>query len=125
MSTTLDAGVASLLSDLDARGLLASTLLVCMGEFGLTPKINVRAGRDHWPRAWSAMLAGGGLGRGQVVGRTSSDGMEVDESPVSVPDLTATILQTVGVDPRKQYASNVGRPIRAADPAAKPIGALL
>lgn len=125
LSKTLDAGWATLLSELQARGLLDSTVIVWMGEFGRTPQINANAGRDHFPNAWSTVLAGGGMRTGQVIGRTSDDGMKVDDRPVSVPDLLATVFSALGVDPMKQNISNVGRPIRLVDPAAKPIQELV
>jgi hypothetical protein len=117
----LDPGWATLISDLKDRGLLGSTLIVWMGEFGRTPKINNNGGRDHFPNAWSAVLSGGGLKSGQVVGRTTPDGEKVDERPVTIPDLIATICKALGLDPLKQNISNVGRPIRLADPDANPI----
>ena len=122
---TLDAAFAALLADLKDRGLLDSTLVVCQGEFGRTPKINEGKGRDLWPSSWAVALAGGGIKTGLAVGKTSADGTSVEERPVSVPDLIATVAKAVGIDPMKQNMSNVGRPIRVADPAAKPIGELL
>jgi uncharacterized protein (DUF1501 family) len=92
-----------------------------MGEFGRTPKINTRGGRDHFPGAWTTVLAGGGVKGGQAVGRTSADGATVEERPVSVPDFIATICLALGIDPRTHNVSNVGRPIRITDPDAKPI----
>ncbi|MGD9723339.1 MAG: DUF1501 domain-containing protein [Pirellulales bacterium] len=118
---TLDPAWATLMSELKSRGLLESTLIVWMGEFGRTPKINDNKGRDHYPNAFSAVLAGGGIRTGQVVGRTSDDGMTVADRPVTVPDLLATVFRALGVDPLKQNLSNVARPIRLVDPAAKPI----
>src|SRR5207302_2593820 len=86
LSAVLDQSWSTLLDDLEERGLLESTLIVWMGEFGRTPKIVAeRKGRDHWANAWSTVLAGGGIRGGQVVGRTSADGMAVEERPVSVP----------------------------------------
>ena len=96
-----------------------------MGEFGRTPKINGNEGRDHWPNAWSTVLAGGGIKGGQVIGKTSADGMTVEDRPVSVPDFLATVCHALGVDPKKQNMSNVGRPIRIVEPSAKPIMELL
>jgi uncharacterized protein (DUF1501 family) len=96
-----------------------------MGEFGRTPKINGTAGRDHWPHSWSTVLAGGGIKGGQAVGKTSADGTVVEERPVSVPDLIATVCTAVGIDPMKQNISNVSRPIRIADPTAKVIAEVL
>ncbi len=121
----LDPAWATLMQDLKDRGLLDSTLIVWMGEFGRTPKINPEAGRDHFPNAWSTVLGGGGIKGGQVVGKTSPDGMTVAERPVTVPDFVATVCKALGVDPRKQNMSNVGRPIRLADPAGKPIQEVL
>jgi len=125
LSTTLDVAAGALLDDLRRRGLLDSTLVVCMGEFGRTPKINAGGGRDHWPHAWSAALAGGGVRGGHVVGATNDAGTEVVADPVSVPDLLATICRLVGIDYTKQNDSNVGRPIRIADPAAKAVDGLI
>jgi uncharacterized protein (DUF1501 family) len=116
----LDPGWATLITDLKDRGLLESTVIVWMGEFGRTPKINQNQGRDHFPAAWTTVLSGGIRG-GQVIGRTSPDGGSVEERPVSHADLMATICLTLGLDPMRQNISNVGRPIRLADPAAKPI----
>ncbi len=121
----LDPAWSTLLTDLKSRGLLESTLVVWMGEFGRTPIINSNAGRDHFPVAWSTVLSGGGIRGGQVIGQTSEDGMTVKEKPVTTADLLATICQAVGVDHLKQNVSNVGRPIRLADPDAKPIKELL
>jgi hypothetical protein len=122
---TLDTAFAALLSDLQERGLLDTTLVVCQGEFGRTPKININTGRDHWPKSWAVALAGGGIKTGQVIGQTSDDGLSVTDKPVSAPDLIATVAKAVGIDPQKQNLSNVGRPIRVANPDAKPIEGLL
>jgi hypothetical protein len=122
---TLDPAWATLLEDLSARGLLDTTLVVWMGEFGRTPKINDNKGRDHYPAAWSTALCGGGLAGGQVVGKTSDDGMTVADRPVQVGDFLATACLALGIDPLKQNASNVGRPIRIADPEAKPLREVL
>ena len=122
---TLDPAWSTLLDDLRSRGLLEETLVVCMGEFGRTPGINPRQGRDHYPQAWSVVLSGGGIRGGSVVGRTGLDGMLVEDRPTSVPDLLATILLALGLDPKKQNMSNVNRPIRLADPDAKPLSEIL
>lgn len=121
----LDPAWSTLLDDLRSRGLLEKTLVVCMGEFGRTPGINPQQGRDHYPHAWSVVLSGGGIRGGSVVGQTSNDGMSVENRPTSVPDLLATILLALGLDPRKQNMSNVNRPIRLADPDAKPVSEIL
>jgi hypothetical protein len=121
LSETLDAGFATLGADLADRGLLSSTLVVWMGEFGRTPKINANNGRDHFPLAWSTVLMGGGIRGGQAIGKTDPDGMRVAARPVAVGDFLATICASLGIDPTKQNVSNVGRPIRVIDPKASPI----
>ena len=125
LSNLLDSSWATLMDDLKARGLLDSTLIGWAGEFGRTPKINSQNGRDHYPNAWSAVLAGGGIKGGQVIGKTSLDGTEVEERKVSVPDLLATICLALGIDPLKSNQSNVQRPIRIVDKAANPIKEVL
>jgi hypothetical protein len=115
LSAELDAGWASLLSDLSDRGLLESTTIVWMGEFGRTPQINGQAGRDHFPAAWSCVLAGGGIAGGQAFGRTSADGMSVEEDEVGVTDVLATLCAALGVDPLTENTSNTGRPIKIVD----------
>jgi Protein of unknown function (DUF1501) len=117
----LDTAWAALMEDLQQRGLLDTTLIVWMGEFGRTPQINPQRGRDHFPNAWSTVLAGGGIKGGQVIGATSPDGVSIKDRPVSVPDFLATICTALGVDPLKQNMSNVGRPIRIVDKTAQPI----
>jgi hypothetical protein len=121
LSEVLDPAWATLMEDLKTRGLLDSTLIVWMGEFGRTPKINPQGGRDHFPNAWSTVLAGGGVRGGQVVGRTSADGMAVEDRPVAVADFLATVCLALGIDPLKTNTSNVGRPIRIVDKVAQPI----
>lgn len=106
----LDPALATLLEDLDQRGLLSSTLVTCFGEFGRTPRINERTGRDHWAKSWSALVAGGGTLAGQVIGETDADGMEPKERPVSVSDLYASFWHAFGVDPWKEYLAS-DRPI--------------
>ncbi len=125
LSGVLDPGWATLISDLKERGLLDSTLIVWMGEFGRTPKINNSKGRDHFPNAWSTVLSGGGIKGGQFIGKTSADGMQVEDRPVTHADLMATICKALSLDPMKQNMSNVGRPIRLANPEAKPITEVL
>ena len=122
---TLDSAWATLMADLEQRGLLESTVVVWMGEFGRTPVINSRQGRDHYPNAWSVVLGGGGIRGGAVVGKTSKDGLAVEERPVSVPDLLATLCQALGVDHERQNMSNVGRPIRIVDKAGRVVKEVL
>jgi hypothetical protein len=123
LSAELDAGWASLMGDLADRGLLESTTVVWMGEFGRTPQINGAAGRDHFPKAWSCVLGGGGIAGGQAYGRTSADGMTIEENPVEVTDVLATLCQALGVPPETENMSNSGRPIKVVE--GYPIEALL
>ena len=125
LSEVLDPAWSALMDDLRSRGLLDSTLIVWMGEFGRTPKINPQAGRDHFPAAWTTVLAGGGIKGGQVIGDTGPDGMQVKDRPVAVPDFLATVCKGLGVDPMGQNISDIGRPIRIVDPKAKPIQEVL
>jgi hypothetical protein len=122
---TLDPAWATLVADLRERGLLDSTLIVWMGEFGRTPVINPRQGRDHFPAAWSVVLGGGGIRGGQAFGQTGPDGMTAGDRPVGVADLLATICLALGIDPTKQNMSNVARPIRIVDLSAKPVHEVL
>jgi uncharacterized protein (DUF1501 family) len=121
----LDPAWATLLTDLKDRGLLDTTLVAWMGEFGRTPRINPGVGRDHYPNAWSVVLGGGGIKGGQVFGRTSKDGSTVEEKPVRVPDLLATVCKAMGVDPLKQNRSNIGRPIRIVHKDGTPLKEVL
>jgi hypothetical protein len=126
LSDMLDAAWATLMMDLRERGLLESTLIVWMGEFGRTPTINGQNGRDHYNQAFSAVLAGGGIRGAQVIGATNQAGTTVEaDRPTRVPDLLATVYRVLGIDPTRQNMSNVGRPIRIVDGSARPIEALL
>ncbi len=107
----VDQGTAALLADLKTRGLLDNTLVIWMGEFGRMPHINLTAGRDHYPQAFNVALAGAGVRGGRVIGATDKDGVEVSERPVTVPDLFCTFCKALGIDPRKENQSNVGRPL--------------
>jgi hypothetical protein len=117
----LDPAWGALMTDLKERGMLDSTLIIWMGEFGRTPKINGQKGRDHFPNAWSTVMVGGGIKGGQAYGKTSKGGDNVEGRGVSTADFLATVVAAVGIDPRKQNQSNVGRPIRIADPTAQVI----
>ena len=110
-----DRALSALVDDLHARGTLDDTLLVVMGEFGRGPKINKDAGRDHWGPAASLLFAGAGVKPGQVVGRTDKHGGYVVQRPVSPADVAYTILDAVGIDPRKQLVTPDGRPIEILD----------
>jgi hypothetical protein len=125
LCAVLDPAWATLLGDLNERGLLDTTLVVWMGEFGRTPRINQQQGRDHFPNAWSTVLCGGGIKGGTIHGKTSPDGMAIKDGPVTVPDFLATVTKALGVDPTTQNISNIGRPIRIADVGARPIAEVL
>ncbi len=120
----LDPAFATLLDDLSSRRLLDTTLVACMGEFGRTPRINPNDGRDHYPKAWSAVLAGGGIRGGVVHGATDADGAEVVGAATSVPDLLATMATLLGLDPAYTETSPAGRPISLTDGGA-PIRAVM
>jgi uncharacterized protein DUF1501 len=111
----LDPAWSQLMTDLDARGLLDTTTIIWMGEFGRTPRINQGRGRDHFPNAWSAVLAGGGVKGGQAYGKTTDDGTKVEGEPTTVQDLLATLCRALGIDHTKTNRSNVGRPIKIVD----------
>jgi hypothetical protein len=125
LSRQLDPGMSQLVIDLRDRGLLDTTLIVWMGDFGRTPRINGGNGRDHWPNSWSSVLLGGGMRGGQVVGRTDASGSTVVERPVPAIDLMATICLLLGIDPGKMNQTPIGRPIRIVDRAAVPMRELL
>ena len=125
LSEVLDPAWSTLMEDLKTKGLLDSTLVVWMGEFGRTPKINGSRGRDHWATSWTSVLAGGGIKGGQVIGKTSKDGMAVEERPTGVEDFLATAALALGIDITKQNISNVARPIRIVEPTAMPIKEVL
>jgi len=108
----LDLAYASLITDLKERGLLETTLVVMMGEFGRTPKINAAAGRDHWPRAGFVLFAGAGVRGGQLIGATDAYGETPAERPVRPEDVAFTILKLLGVEPDKEYTAPSGRPLK-------------
>ena len=110
----MDQAMSALMSDLDERGLLESTVILWMGEFGRTPRINGDAGRDHYARAWSAVVGGGGLKGGLTVGQTNEDGTMVESKPHSSEDLMATICKALGLSLSTTYTSNNGRPMKIA-----------
>jgi Protein of unknown function (DUF1501) len=106
----LDRAMGTLVKDLVDRGLWNNTVLVWMGEFGRTPRINQNAGRDHWARCWSVVVGGGAIKGGQAFGSTDQDGMAVDQNPVRVGELFATIYRGLGIDPTTQVRDAIGRP---------------
>lgn len=108
---SLDLAISALIDDLSERGLLDSTLIVVMGEFGRTPKLNTSAGRDHWPRVFSVLLAGGGIQGGQVVGSSDKTGESPHQQPVTPADLAATVFTLLGLDPQRTLQTADGRPI--------------
>ncbi|MCI0457759.1 MAG: DUF1501 domain-containing protein [Gemmataceae bacterium] len=115
LSTPVDRGFAALVTDLRERGLLERTLVICMGEFGRTPRINANNGRDHFPRAFSLALAGGGVRGGRVIGSTNTTGNDITQRPVTVPDLFCSFCQSLGINPRRENITPIGRPIRIVD----------
>lgn len=121
----LDPAWATLMSDLRGRGLLEDTLVVWMGEFGRTPEINPNTGRDHFPAAWSVVLGGAGIRGGQTYGSTGVSGQKVEERPVSVPALYATICEAVGIDSTQENISPEGRPVPVVDGRVEPVSELL
>lgn len=125
LSEVLDPAWATLMSDLRERGLLESTLIVWMGEFGRTPAINPNGGRDHFPAAWSTVLAGGLVKGGQVIGDTGKDGVQVVDRPVATKDFYATICSAMGIDHDGENISEEGRPIRIVDEGGEPIKELV
>lgn len=116
----VDPAMATLIKDLEQRNLLESTLIIWMGEFGRTPRINGNEGRDHYPQAWNVALAGGGVRAGVVYGATDETGAKVVDKPVLVPDLFATVSTLLGMKPDKTLMTNVGRPISLTE-KGKPI----
>jgi uncharacterized protein (DUF1501 family) len=118
-----DQVVPALMDDLDSRGLLDETLVVWMGEFGRTPKINNLAGRDHWPRCYTALLAGGGVKRGYVYGASDAIGAYPASDPVRLEDLAATMYHLLGIDPHTALVDPLNRPIPIA--AGTPIMGVL
>ncbi len=107
----LDQAFAALISDLDERGLLDETLVMITSEFSRTPKINSSAGRDHWPKVLSVVMAGGGMKRGYIHGTSDPTGSEPDEDPVSVPDWAATVYSLIGIDPFRRLLGPGNRPM--------------
>ena len=120
----LDRGMGALVKDLVERGLWKNTVVVWMGEFGRTPRINQNGGRDHWARCWSVVVGGGAIKGGQVYGATSKDGTDVKDSPVSVGDLFATLYKGMGIDPALQIRDQIGRPHNISGENGKPVAGL-
>jgi uncharacterized protein (DUF1501 family) len=116
----LDATVGSLIEDLEGRGLLDSTVVIVMGEFGRTPRMNKKGvpgsdpvpGRDHWGNVMSVLVAGGGFARGQIVGASNSRGERPQNRPVSPQDLAVTLYHQLGIDPETTFANHLGQPVK-------------
>jgi len=121
---TFDQAVSALIEDLSQRGLLEETLIVAMGEFGRTPKVNTRGGRDHWPRVYSVMLCGGGMPQGFVYGSSDRIGESPRDNPTTPADLIHTLLIRLGIDPDQMLRTPQGRPI-PINQHGRPIHALL
>jgi hypothetical protein len=120
LSLEADVGMSALIDDLHERGILDSTLVIWMGEFGRSPQITSGGGRNHWARAWSTILAGGGIRGGQVIGRTNREGAEVVERPISVSDFLATVCTILGIDyKRENHAPGIERPVPIVDTSKK------
>ena len=111
----VDPAMAALITDLKQRGMLENTLVVWMGEFGRTPQVSARGGRNHYPRAFNALMAGGGVKGGQIIGSTTKDGTTVKDDPVTTPDLFTSICKSLKVDPEKENMSPLGRPMKIVD----------
>lgn len=116
----LDRAYAALLDDLASNGRLASTLVVWVGDFGRTPRITASNGRGHYPQAWSAMLAGGGIQGGRVIGATDASGTAVSDRPIDVPELIATVCHAMGIDGSTTFYDS-GRPLTIVDGEAAPV----
>ena len=107
----LDQGIAALLGDLDDRGQLDTTMVILLGEFGRTPKINKRGGRDHWPHAMSVLMAGAGIPGGQIVGATDRNGAYASDNIYSPEDFAASLYTKMGIDHRQILHDKAGRPV--------------
>ncbi|MEK6238258.1 MAG: DUF1501 domain-containing protein [Planctomycetales bacterium] len=111
----MDPALASLIEDLAENGMLKSTMIVMMSEFGRTPRINDNAGRDHWPSVFSCFMAGGGIRGGTVIGSSDEDGGEPKDRPVKVPELHASLCHALGIDPNKEVMTPLRRPMKLVD----------
>ncbi len=111
----LDQAMSALIADLDQRGMLEDTVVIWMGEFGRTPRINGGAGRDHWARSWSVVVGGGGIQGGRAIGATDSEGTSVETEPFSSQDLMATVCKALGISLETAFTSKSGRPMKIAN----------
>jgi uncharacterized protein (DUF1501 family) len=122
LAPPLDQALPALLQDLEKRGLLESTVIIVMGEFGQTPSVNPNKGRDHWPDCWSLLLEGGGIQGGQVIGASDERGAYVAERMASIGDIFAIIYKALGIDWTKTYMSPIGRPVYIANSLGDKVG---
>ncbi|MGH3184093.1 MAG: DUF1501 domain-containing protein, partial [Candidatus Binataceae bacterium] len=116
-----DMAYSSLLEDLSQRGLLSNTMVVAMGEFGRTPKINPAGGRDHWPQCWTIVMGGGPLKGGQIVGGSDELGAAPKDHPINPGEVAATIFHGLGLDLGAELPSPGGRPVTLVDRGTLPI----
>ncbi|MGH7135898.1 MAG: DUF1501 domain-containing protein, partial [Pirellulales bacterium] len=123
LAPTLDAALSALIDDLRQRDLFDKTIILCGGEFGRTPTINPFDGRDHWPHGFTMLLAGGRVRGGAALGETDPEGGRKITDPYDVPDIHATVLTALGIDPAHEELAPIGRPIKLSE--GKPIAALL
>jgi uncharacterized protein (DUF1501 family) len=112
---SLDQGLSALVNDLSSRGMLEHTVIVCMGEFGRTPRINQDVGRDHWAQSWSVVMTGGGLKSGRVIGGTDKEGVAVDGKSYLPGDVWATVAHALGIPLNTVYTSKLGRPMKVVN----------
>jgi uncharacterized protein (DUF1501 family) len=111
----MDKAMSALVEDLVQRGMYKDTAIIWMGEFSRTPRINGNAGRDHWARSWSVVVGGGAFKGGQVVGKTNSDGTDVETEPYTSQDLMASVCKAVGISLETTFMSRNGRPMKIAN----------
>ncbi|HIA61374.1 MAG TPA: DUF1501 domain-containing protein [Planctomycetaceae bacterium] len=121
---SLDLALSALIQDLKQQGMLDDTLVVVMGEFGRTPKLNTNGGRDHWPRVFSALLAGGGVQGGQIIGASDRTGESPKDNPITPADLAASIYHVLGINPAAQLSTRDGRPVRLTPAGSRVISEL-
>ena len=114
-----DQAYTALISDLDSRGLLEDTLVVAMGEFGRTYKVNSRGGRDHWTQVWSVLFAGGGVQGGQVIGASDKNAAAPKDRPIHPSEIAASIYHAIGINPSAQLPGPEQKAVQVA--AAKPV----
>jgi uncharacterized protein (DUF1501 family) len=113
-----DAAYSTLLDDLHQRGMSSNTLVLAMGEFGRTPELNPRGGRDHWPGCWTVLFSGAGIRGGQVIGASDATGSEPRDRPVTPAEIAATVYQALGLDPATRLQGPEGHSLPLADAAA-------